>query len=70
MDYLKGRHNEEVEVKKLELKLMERKIILQTRAQDEDIALIKQEMVIKEQEIKHRQKDAAATEEKKLDYLA
>ena len=64
MDYLKGRHNEEVELKRLELKLMERKIILQERAQDEEIALKKQEMAIKEQEIKNRQKDAAATEER------
>ena len=39
MHYLKGRHDEEIEIKKMEMALMERKLILQERAQEESIAL-------------------------------
>ena len=69
MHYLKGRNDEEIEVKKMEMALMERKLILQERAQEENIALKKKELEMKEQEGKDRQIAAAAAAEERENRL-
>ena len=64
IDYLKGRHDEDVDIKKLELELKERDLRFRETAHQQNYELKKRELELKERDREDRRKEMGSIVER------